>query len=161
MVLDVYVEGCEERFSCANSGFAKFKCEIFRGWNEDLGKLYEENFRYLWQDFDTSIAKNFDFNDLIKLHYEREKGVLGQNIKKILDEFDKPYNEGMKLFYGLGDNVVSPKECKIILDSFERVNAEKFDKSDQDMNEWLVESYDTWKIMLKYAVDNNVNLICG
>ena len=161
MVLDAFVEGCDESFSCAYRGFAKFKCEIFRGWNEDLGKLYDENFRYLWQGFDTTKENSFDFNGLIKLHYERENGIVGQKIKKILNEFDKPYNEGMKLFYDLGDNEVSPKECKIILDAFERVNVEKFDKSDEYTNEWLIEGYNTWKIMLKYAVDNNVNLIVG
>ena len=67
----------------------------------------------------------------------------------------------MKIFYGLGDNRVSPKECKLILDALERVDVEKFDKADAEINEWLNDSYDTWKIMLKYAVDNNVDLVCG
>ena len=161
MVFDAYVEGCDERFSCAYRGFAKFKCEIFRGWNEELGKLYDENFRYLWEDSDTSITNNFNFMDLIRLYNERENGVIGQKMKKILNEYDKPYNEGMKIFYGLGDNRVSPKECKLILDALERVDVEKFDKADAEINEWLNDSYDTWKIMLKYAVDNNVDLVCG
>ena len=82
-------------------------------------------------------------------------------LDEILNEYDKPYNEGMKIFYGLGDNRVSHIECKLILDALERVDVEKFDKADAEINEWLNDSYDTWKIMLKYAVDNNVDLVCG
>ena len=74
-------------------------------------------------------------------------------------EYDKPYNEGMKIFYILEDKVLSPKECKLILDSFNRVHIKKFDNSRQDINEWLIESFEFWKTMLKYAVDNNKNLI--
>ena len=43
MVLDVFVEGCDDSFSCQYSGFSKFRCEILRGWNQELGKLYEKN----------------------------------------------------------------------------------------------------------------------
>ena len=50
MVFDAEVEGCKEPFSCSHGGLAKFKCKIFRGWNEELGILYEEKSRYLWED---------------------------------------------------------------------------------------------------------------
>ena len=160
MVLDAFVEGCEQSFSCAYRGFAKFKCEIFRGWNEELGKLYEEKSGYLW-DENRSITPSFNFMDLLQLYKERENGILGQKIKKILNEYDKPFNEGMKIFYNLGDSKISPNECKLILDSFNRVDIGKFDKSDADTYDWIVESYDIWKEMLKYAVDNNKNFICG
>ena len=160
MVFDAFVEGCNVRFSCGYPGFEKFKCEIFKGWNEDLGNLFEEKSRYLW-DEKFSITKHFSFVELMQLAYERENGLLGQKIKKILNEYDKPYNEGMKLFYKLGDQILSPNECKLILDAFNRVDTSKFDKSSEDDNEWLLDSYDTWKTMLKYAVDNNKNLTCG
>ena len=161
MVLDVFVKGCNERFSCGYRGFPKFKCEILRGWNEELGKLYEEISKYLWEGNDNSLGKYLNFFELAQLAREKENGIVGQKIKKILEEYDKPYNEGMKLFYDLFDKEVSPKECKLILDAFERVDVEKFDKSDKETNEWIIESYESWKIMLKYAVEHNENLICG
>jgi len=160
MVFDAFVEGCKVRFSCRYPGFEKFKCEIFKGWNEDLGNLFEEKSRYLW-DEKYSITKQFSFMELMQLSYERENGLLGQKIQKILNEYDRPYNEGMKLFYKLGDQILSPNECKLILDAFNRVDTSKFDKSDEDDNEWFLDSYDTWKTMLKYAVDNNKELTCG
>ena len=159
MVLDAFVEGCKKRFSCAYRGFAKFKCEIFRGWNEQLGQLYDYNYGDSWDE--NRIRPFLDFDELAHLYNEKENGIIAQKMKKILDEYDKPFNEGMKLFFNLSDKEVSPKECKLILEALERVDIEKFDKSDKDTYEWVIESLDIWKTMLKYAVDNNKNLICG
>ena len=160
MVFDAYVEGCNIRFSCGYPGLERFKCEIFKGWNEELGKLFEEKSRYLW-DEDDRITPYFSFMELIQFAAERENGLLGQKIKKILNEYDIPYNEGMKLFYKLGDTLLSPNDCKLILDAFNRVDTSKFDKSNEDDHEWFMDSYDTWKTMLKYAVDNNKEMRCG
>ena len=82
MVFDAFIEGCKVRFSCRYPGFEKFKCEIFKGWNEDLGNLFEEKSRYLW-DEKYSITKQFSFMELMQLSYERENGLLGQKIQKI------------------------------------------------------------------------------
>ena len=54
MVLDVWVEGCEESMSCQYSGFTIFRCEILRGWNEELGKLYQQKYSFLWNRYDSS-----------------------------------------------------------------------------------------------------------
>ena len=160
MVFDARVEGCNQSFSCSYRGFAKFKCEIFRGWNEQLGIYYEENSRYLWDD-SHSLTKNFSFNELIQLSIERENGIIGQKIKQILNEYDKPFNEGMKIFYDVADCFLTPKECKLVLDAFNRVDISKFDKSNERTHEWLIESYDIWKTMLQYAIDHNENIRCG
>ena len=160
MGFDARVDGCEESFSCSHGGLAKFKCEIFRGWNEELGILYEEKSRYLWDDNHT-FTQNFSFMELIQLYKERENGILGQKIRKILNEYDKPFNEGMKIFYDVADCLLTPKQCKLILDAFNRVDINKFDKSDKDIHEWLIESYDIWKEMLQYAIDHNENIRCG
>ena len=160
MVFDAFVEGCKESFSCSHRGLAKFKCEIFRGWNEQLGKLYEEKTGYLW-DENRSITQNFSFMEMVGLYNEREKGILGQKIRQILNEYDKPFNEGMKIFYNVADCELAPKDCKLILDAFNRVDIGKFDKSNEDTHEWLIESYDIWKKMLQYSIDHNENIICG
>ena len=114
MVLDVYVEGCNERFSCAYRGFPIFKCEILRGWNEELGRLYKENSKYLWT------------ND-----------NLTQKSKKILEEYDKPYNEGMKLFiHPCNEFNYTPAECELLLAVFERVDPDKFNNYNKNDNKW-------------------------
>ena len=82
MVFDAFVDGCNVNFSCRYSGLEKFKCEVFKGWNEELGSLFEEKSRYLW-DEKYSISKYFSFMELIQLQTERENGILGQKIKKM------------------------------------------------------------------------------
>ena len=134
MVLDVFVEGCDDYMSCQYSGFYKFRCEILRGWNEELGKLYEQKYFY---------EKNMN------------------KMKKILNEYDKPYNEGMKLFFFHSDcdGEFTPAECKLLLKSFEHVDPDKFDNSDKETNSWLKESFEKWINMIKYAIVNNKNII--
>ena len=136
MVLEVYVEGCDDYMSCTYSGFSKFRCEVLRGWNEELGKLYEEKYYY-----DGNMNK----------------------MKKILNEYDKPYNEGMKLFcfHSDGDGEFTPAECELLLKSFEHVDPDKFDNSNKEENDWLKESFEKWINMIKYAINNNKSIIFG
>ena len=140
MVLDVFVEGCDDSFGCQYSGFGKFRCEIIRGWNEELGELYE------------SVLPDYSCSN-----YTLSK------MNKILDEYDKPYNEGMKLFFNHSDSdgEFTPAECELILKSFEHVDPEKFDKSDDYYNKWYRESYVVWIRMLKYAIENNKSILFG
>ena len=88
---------------------------------------------------------------------------LDVQMRKILDEYDAPYNEGMKIFFYHSDcdGEITPDECKLLLKSFERVDPEKFDKSDEDINEWYRESYEIWKKMMEYAIKNNKSIIFG
>ena len=79
MVLDAFVEGCDESFSCRYVGFTRFRCEILRGWNKELGELYEKQYGYLWDENDNtaslgflhmlSIYQNKQTNDLQKKIY--------------------------------------------------------------------------------------------
>ena len=159
MVLDVFVEGCNDSMSCQYSGFGKFRCEILRGWNEELGKLYQEKYGFLWnRDFELGFL-GFA-SRLIKTN---EINSIDDKMKKILEEYDKPYNEGMKIFFYHSDcdGEISPSECELVLKAFNHVDPEKFDKSDEDVNEWLRETYDIWIIMLKYAIENNKPIIFG
>ena len=158
MVLDVFVEGCNESMNCQYSGFSKFRCEILRGWNEELGQLYEQKFGFIWN----KSSENSGLFGLIKLlNKSKEMEDLEIRIKKILEEYDKPYNEGMKLFFNHSDcdGEITPLQCELVLKAFNRVDPEKFDKSDEETNEWLRESYDTWIKMLKYAIENNKSII--
>ena len=160
MVLDVFVEGCSESMSCQYSGFSKFRCEILRGWNEELGQLYEKKFGFIWD----RKSENAGFFGLISLlNRTKEFEDIEVKIKRILEEYDKPYNEGMKLFFYHSDcdGEFTPAECELVLKSFNHVDPEKFDKSDEEINEWLRESYDTWIIMLKYAIENNKSILFG
>ena len=159
MVLDIFVEGCNAEMSCRYSGFSKFRCEILRGWNEELGRLYEEKLGFLWDSFKPSNM--FGITDLM-LHPDKAKEQ-EKRMKKILDEFDKPYNEGMKLFFYHSDcdGEFNPKECELVLKAFNHVDPEKFDKSNEDTNKWLKESYDIWIEMLTYAIENNKSIIFG
>ena len=93
---------------------------------------------------------------------DQSNGIQEQ-IDKILDEYDKPYNEGMKIFarHSDCDGEITSKECELLLKSFERVDPDKFDNSDEEMNEWYRESYDIWLNMLKYAIENNKSIIFG
>ena len=86
---------------------------------------------------------------------------LDVKMEKILDEYDKPYNEGMKIFYYHSDcdGNISSKKCELLLKSFQRVDSEKFDNSDEYDNEWYRESVDIWKKMMTYAIENNKSKI--
>ena len=159
MVLDVFVKGCNESFSCRYTGFSKFRCEILRGWNEELGKLYEKKYGFLW-DKSGELMGWFEMLDKIKC---AESNRIQEQIDKILDEYDKPYNEGMKIFARHSDceGEITPKERELVLKSFERVDPDKFDNSNEEINEWYRESYDVWLKMLKYTVENNKSIIFG
>jgi len=159
MVLDIFVEGCDDSMSCQYSGFGKFRCEILRGWNEELGKLYQEKYGCLWN-------RDIEFGFLALasiLTKTNEIKSIDDKMKKILEEYDKPYNEGMKIFFYHSDcdGEINPAECELVLTSFNRVDPEKFDKSNEEINEWLRESYNTWIVMLKYAIENNKPIIFG
>ena len=159
MVLDVYVEGLDEGMSCQYSGFSKFRCEILRGWNEDLGELYEKKYGFIW-----NRKTEFGFLGLVTLLTRKEEFLsIDEEMNKILDEFDRPYNEGMKLFFNHSDcdGEFSPEECVLVLKSFGRVNPEKFDDSDEEMNKWYRETYDTWIKMLNYAIEHNKPILFG
>ncbi len=153
MVLDVFVEGCDDSFGCQYSGFGKFRCEIIRGWNEELGKLYEKKYRFLWD-------RNTSFFIPIMFMASKSKELDGE-MAKILDEYDKPYNEGMRLFafHSDCDGEINPEECVLLLKSFGRIDPEKFVKSED--NEFLRESYDIWLEMLTFAIENNESIIFG
>ena len=156
MVLDVFVEGCDDSFSCSYSGFSKFRSEILRAWNSELGKIYNEKYGFLLRD-------DFGPNELDKLIYThlRKGNPFDIRMNKILDEYDKPYNEGMKLFcyHSDCDGKITPEECALLLKSFERVDPEKFDKSDSYDNEWYRQSFDIWKKMMAYAIKNNKSIL--
>ena len=159
MVLDIFVEGCDDSMSCQYSGFGKFRCEILKGWNEELGKLYQEKYGCLWN-------RDIEFGFLAWasiLTKTNEIKSIDDKMKKILEEYDKPYNEGMKIFFYHSDcdGEINPAECELVLTSFNRVDPEKFDKSNEEINEWLRESYNTWIVMLKYAIENNKPIIFG
>ena len=158
MVLDVFVEGCDESFSCRYTGFTKFRSEIFRGWNEELGRLYEQKYAFLFDD--NLDVGALGFMGLVKMGRPNHLDV---QMRKILDEYDVPYNEGMKIFFYHSDcdGEITPDECKLLLKSFERVDPEKFDKSDEDINEWYRERYEIWKKMIQYAIRNNKSIIFG
>ena len=161
MVLDVYVQGLEECMECQYSGFSKFRCEILRGWNEDLGKSYEKRYGFQWEKRDEfNVSK---FTELLLTRKEEEIKIIDGEMKKILDEFDKPYNEGMKLFFYHSDcdGVFSPEECVLVLQSFGCVNIETFDNSDEKMNHWYKENYNIWIKMLNYAFEHNKPIIFG
>ena len=55
-----------------------------------------------------------------------------------MEEYDKPYNEGMKIFakHSDCDGEITSDECVLLLKSFGRVDPDKFDK-DKDYL-WLV-----------------------
>ena len=165
MTLHVYVEGCDDDFECMYSGFGKFRGEILRGWNQELAKLYLILIGLM------HFSITMDMKDLRELNlsvdemmdaFKNSKNIENK-IDNILNEYDKPYNEGMKLFYNHSDcdGEFTPAECELILKAFERVDPEKFDKSDKDNNDWYRESYVTWKKMLKYAIENKKSIFFG
>ena len=165
MVLDVYVEGCDYSMSCMYSGFSKFRTEILRGWNEELGKLYENLLGSMLDlkfdnDFFEFVSKYKDnFKEGLKEYHKSKR----EKINKILDEFDKPYNEGMKIFANHSDcdGEITPAQSVLVLDAFRRVDPEKFDNSDEEMNEWYRETYETWIKMLKYSIKHGKSIFFG
>ena len=79
-----------------------------------------KNFGYSWDDnTELGILKY-----ALMLTRKEETNQLTEKIKKILDKYDKPYNEGMKIFANLSDyeGEISPKECTLVLKEFQRVN---------------------------------------
>ena len=125
MVLDVYVEGCDVSFSCRYSGFGIFRCEILRGWNQELGELYDKKYGFLWNrdsrtdySFLATLIGNKFGNPLGNLFGPHEN--IQEKIDNILEEYDKPYNIGMKLFANHSDcdGEFTPDECVLVLKSF-------------------------------------------
>ena len=157
MISEVFVEGCEDYFSCTNIGFQRFRIEIMRGWNQELGELFQRHYSYLWEK-QGNIGSFFQMLELFQKKQSSEDLI---KINKILNEYDKPYNEGMKIFAYISDNEgeITPKECALLLKSFERVDPDKFDNSDMKNNEWLRKSYDTWMKMMVHSIENNKSII--
>ena len=157
MVLDIFVKGCKYSITCGYSGFSLFRCEVLRIWNQELGKLYKQQLDSFLEDSDND--GKLEFPEYFKKYQERKSVV--EKIKKILDEYDKPYNEGMRLFafHSDCDGEISPKECVLLLKSFGRIDPEKFEKSIH--NHFLRKSYGIWLKMLAYAIENNKSIIFG
>ncbi len=147
-------------FECSYSGFGYFRCEILRGWNPELGRLQEQKFGFLW-----NRNGNFNLGLLGLLQFSGKFGGNDgdQRINQILEEYDRPYNEGMKIFYHHSDcdGEISPEQCVLILKSFGRVDPNKFDKSNKDDYEFVLEGFNTWKKMLTYAIENNQSILFG
>ena len=147
----IYVEGCDVSFSCRYSGFSKFRCEILRGWNEELGKLFEQTIGL------------FGIFMMIESSKSGKPNPVQERINQILEEYDKPYNEGMKIFayHSDCDGEITPEECVLLLKSFERVDPEKFENINIDDNDFYRESYIIWKKMMAFAIENNESMIFG
>ena len=84
-----------------------------------------------------------------------------ERINQILEEYDKPYNEGMKIFayHSDCDGEITPEECVLLLKSFERVDPEKFENNNINDNDIYRESYEIWKKMMAFAIENNKSII--
>jgi len=84
-----------------------------------------------------------------------------ERINQILDEYDQPYNEGMKIFANHSDcdGEITPEECVLLLKSFERVDPEKFENTNINDNDFYRESYEIWKKMMAFAIENNKSII--
>ena len=157
MVLDVFVEGCDDSFSCQYTGFSMFRCQILKGWNQELGRLYEQKYGFLWNK-----RGNLDFFALIGMLKFGQSNDINVKFDEILEEYDKPYNEGMKIFakHSDCDGEITSDECVLLLKSFGRVDPDKFDK-DKDYHDWYLESFDIWKKMMAYAIENNQSILFG
>ena len=162
MVLDLYVEDNAKNedysISCAYSGFTYFRCELLRGWNENLAELYEIYFSDLMERERTYKT----INEKEISEYMSNKSLTERKIKQILDEYDKPYNKGMKLFiyHSDCDGEFTPSECELILKSFGRVDPNKFDKNDIHFGFYNM-MYKKWKKMMAFAIEINKNIIFG
>ena len=74
--------------NCRYIGFSKFRTEILRGLNEELGKLYEKPINYLLDD---NVDINFireKLNDIL-LGRHREPTEIDLKINQILNEYDR------------------------------------------------------------------------
>ena len=120
MILDIYIERWDNSLSSQYSGFWKFRREIFWGWTEDLGKLYDQKFWYLW---DRKLIRYICI--LWKFKWRK---IIWRKIKKKLDEYGRSYNGGIKLFLYHSDYVgeFNPAKCELLLISFENVNPVNF-----------------------------------
>ena len=156
MTLDVFVEGCEDSFECKYGGFTLFRCQIFKGWNQELGKLYEQKYGFIWD-----IKKSIGLAGFFCIQSGFYKNI-DKRMDQILEEYDRPYNEGMKILYNHSDcdGEITPDECVLLLGSFGRVDPDKFDK-DEDYDDWYLESFDIWKKMMAYAIENDQSILFG
>ena len=156
MTLDVFVEGCEDSFECKYGGFTLFRCQIFKGWNQELGQLYEKKYGFIW-DKKNSIGLAGFF--CVQSGFYKN---IDKRMDQILEEYDRPYNEGMKIFakHSDCDGEITSDECVLLLKSFGRVDPDKFDK-DEDYGDWYLESFDIWKKMMAYAIENNQSILFG
>ena len=136
MDLYVNVKGCPVSFRSSYLKFNLFRLQILKGLNEDIKDLKEINFR--------------------SLETFREMSL-------ILDEYDKPYNNGMKMFalyFDINGGIPS-EECVSVLKSFGRVDPERFDKSNESENLWYRNNFVIWKKMLAFAIEINEDIICS
>ena len=158
MVLDVFVEGCDDSFSCRYGGFTMFKCQILRGWNQELGELYEKKYGFIW-GVHSPEEKMLGYLSLVNPIFP---DTIGTKINEILEEYDKPYNIGMKYFEQHSDceGDISPDQCVLLLKSFGRVDTSKF-KEYEGYDDWFVESYDIWIKMMTYAIENDKSILFG
>ena len=87
---------------------------------------------------------------------------IDKRMDEILEEYDKPYNEEMKILYNHSDcdGEITSDECVLLLKSFGRVDPDKFDK-DEDYDDWYLESFDIWKKMMAYAIENDQSILFG
>ena len=159
MLLDLFFEGCEEYFSSRYIGFQRFKCEILRGWNSELGVLYNNHYSYLWNNIENDIS--FGTVETIELFQRKKSFEIIEKIDKLLNEYDKPYNEGMKIFiyYSNSGSEITPDKCVLLLKSIERVDPNKFDNSSKDNFLWFRKSYIIWKKIIASAIEDNKNII--
>ena len=159
MSLDIFVEGCENYFSSTYIGFQRFRCEILKGWNSELGDLYQNRFSYLWNNNEDPFP--FGIIEMMELFQIKHSSVAIEKINKLLDEYDKPYNEGMKIFihHSDGGGEITPDECVLLLKSFGRVNPDNFDNTVEENNIWFRKGYNIWMKMLAFAIENNRSII--
>ena len=149
MVFDAFIEDSDYNFSCGYGGVAFFIYQIFRGWNLELGALYEKINGWLWRSKKPTYSYDLDLCNSIQ-----------QKIKIILNEYDKPYNEGMKIFLNF-EGEITPKKCVLLLKAFGRVNPQKFEYTDKDAYKWFIKSFYFWQKMVAFAIENNKSINCG
>ena len=160
MEMRICVEGCEHFMICTRSEFAKFKVEVLRGWNEELSELLAQKYKHSFYD---PIDVNQDFIRIEILNTlssaTTDTSALKLNIDKILNEFDLPYNKGMKIFIYITENTfhITPEESKLILESFKRVDDEKFQKN--EYYERLKVNFYSWIEMLLFSVSHQKNIV--
>ena len=105
MTFTASVEGCEEDFECQFFGWAQFMCEIIRGWNEELGKLYEKKYRFLWD-------RNTSFFIPIMFMASKSKELDGE-MAKILDVHPS-------IIYGCYLETLTKEEQKIMFPKYSK-----------------------------------------